>query len=157
MTHAARREAVHRAQERWDFSERHACRLIGIHRPVGSYRRVGNDSPELRQRLCFLAAERRRLGYRQLGVLLRRQGFSVNHKRGCWLYREEGLSVRRRKRKRMAGVARASTASPEGPNQRWSMDFPADALANQRRIRVLAVRYGENWRSALDISQGYPP
>ena len=50
-----------------------------------------------------------------------------------------GLSVRRRQRKRMAGVARVPTPALERPNQRWSMDFVSDALANGRRIRVLTV------------------
>ena len=63
----------------------------------------------------------------------------MNHKRVYRLYREEGLSVRRRKRKRMAGIARVPTMAPERPNQRWSMDFVSDALASGRRIRVLTV------------------
>ena len=114
---------MHHVQERWGFSERRACRLIGIQRSVARYRRVGDDTPELRERLCSLAAERRRFGYRRLLVLLRREGFGVNRKRAYRLYREEGLSVRRRQRKRMAGVARVPTPALERPNQRWSMDF----------------------------------
>ena len=106
---------------------------------MARYQRLGNDTPELRQRLCTLAAERRRFGYRRLWVLLRREGFGVNHKRVYRLYREEGLAVWRRERKRMASVARVSMPAPERPNQRWSMDFVADALANGRRIRVLTV------------------
>ena len=139
MTPATRRETIHRVQERWGFSERRACRLLGIHRSVARYRRVGSDAPELLKRLRSLAAERRRFGYRRLWVLLRREGFGVNHKRVYRLYREEGLSVRRRKRKRMAGIARVPTMAPERPNQRWSMDFVSDALASGRRIRVLTV------------------
>ena len=72
---------MRRVQERWDFSERRACRLVSIHRSVARYERLGNDTSELRQRLCTLAAERRRFGYRRLWVLLRREGFDVNHKR----------------------------------------------------------------------------
>ena len=106
---------------------------------MARYRRVGSDATELRKRLRTLAAERRRFGYRRLWVLLRREGFGVNHKRVYRLYREEGLSVQRRQRKRMAGVARVLTPAPERPNQRWSMDFVSDALANGRRIRVLTV------------------
>ena len=139
MTPATRRETMHRVQERWGFSERRACRLMGIHRSVARYRRVGSDAPELLKRLRSLAAERRRFGYRRLWVLLRREGFGVNHKRVYRLYREEGLSVRRRKRKRMVGIARVPTMAPERPNQRWSMDFVSDALASGRRIRVLTV------------------
>ena len=139
MRPAAQREAVHRVQERWGFSERRACRLIETHRSVARYQQTSNDNPELRQRLRTLAAERRRFGYRRLGVLLRREGFPVNHKRVYRLYREEGLSVRQRKRKRVAISARASIPAPERPDQRWSMDFVSDSLANGRRIRVLTV------------------
>ncbi len=106
---------------------------------MARYRRVGSDAPELRKRLRTLAAERRRFGYRRLWVLLRREGFGVNHKRVYRPYREEGLSVQRRQRKRMAGVARVPTMAPQHPNQRWSMDFVPDALASGRRIRVLTV------------------
>ena len=130
---------MHCIQERWDFSERRACRLIGIHRSAARYERRRRDAPELRQRLCTLAAERRRFGYRRLWVLLRREGFAVNHKRVYRLYREEGLCVRRRKRKRMASVALIPRPAPERQNQRWSMDFVSDALASGRRIRVLTV------------------
>lgn len=139
MRPAAQREAVHRVQERWGFSERRACRLIGMHRSVARYHRNGDDCSELRQRLRALAAERRRFGYRRLWVLLRREGFRVNHKRVYRLYRDEGLSVRRRKRKRLALTARVIAPAPARPNQRWSMDFVSDALANGRRIRVLTV------------------
>ena len=87
--------------------------LMGIQRSVARYRRVGNDTPELRERLCSLAAERRRFGYRRLWVLLRQEGFGVNRKRVYRLYREEGLSVRRRQRKRRP-------ASLESPRRHWS-------------------------------------
>ena len=72
---------MHHIRERWGFSERRTCGLIGIQRSVARYRPLGSDGPELRKRLRTLAAERRRFGYRRLGVLLRREGFSVNHKR----------------------------------------------------------------------------
>jgi putative transposase len=130
---------VHRAQERWDFSERRACRLVDIQRSVARYQPHPIDPGELRERLTVLAAERRRFGYGRLWVLLCREGFSVNRKRVYRLYREAGLSVRRRKRKRMASVARVPRPTPERLNQRWSMDFVSDALASGRRIRVLTV------------------
>lgn len=140
LTPAARREAARRVQERWSFSERRACRLIGVHRSVVRYRAVGADNPQIRERLYALAAQRRRFGYRRLWVLLRREGFWVNHKRVYRLYRQEGLAVRRRKRKRLAGVARGTAVSaPERVDQRWSMDIVADALSSGRRIRVLTV------------------
>lgn len=139
MTPAARREAVQVAVEELAFSQRRACRLVGIARSVARYRSRAVEPPGLRERLCALAAERRRYGYRRLWVLLRREEFLVNHKRVYRLYREEGLAVQRRKRKRMCGAGRVPAATPSRNNQRWSMDFVADSLASGRRIRVLTV------------------
>ena len=63
----------------------------------------------------------------------------MNHTRLYRMYREEGLTVQRRKRKRMCGTARIASPKASRGNQRWSMDFVADSLANGRRIRVLTV------------------
>jgi putative transposase len=88
--------------------------------------------------LRHLAAERRRFGYRRLGVLLQREGLAMNKEKLLRLYREEGLAVRRRGRKRATGT-RAPMALPDGPNQRWSLDFVSDALSWGRKFRILAV------------------
>ena len=84
---------------------------------------------EVRERLRSLAAERRRFGYRRLGILLEREGVSMNKKRLFRLYREEGLAVRRRRGRKRATGTRAPMALPDGPNQRWSLDFVADGLS----------------------------
>ena len=139
MTPAARREAALEAVEELGLTQRRACRLVGISRSVARYRRRCVDPPGLRERLRALAAERRRFGYRRLWVLLRREDFLVNHKRVYRMYREEGLMVQRRRRKRMCGATRVARSTPDRGNQRWSMDFVADSLANGRRIRVLTV------------------
>ena len=86
------------------------------------YCRQQPDESELRERLKQLAGERRRYGYRRLTVLWNRTGKIVNHKRVYRLYREEGLSVRRRKRKRIGAVEQQPPALPTQTNQRWSMD-----------------------------------
>jgi putative transposase len=112
---------------------------MGVHRSVVRYRPRDTDPPGLRERLCALAAERRRYGYRRLCILLRREAFLVNHKRVYRLYREEGLTVQRRKRKRMCAAARVPMPAPCRSNQRWSMDFVADSLVSSRRIRLLNV------------------
>jgi len=125
--------------EQLGLSQRRACRLVGIHRSVARYRPSRAEPPGLRQRLKELAAERRRYGYRRLWVLLRREDFMVNHKRVYRLYREEGLAVRRRRRKRACAAQRVPTPMPSGRNQRWSMDFMADTLADGRRLRVLTL------------------
>ena len=121
------------------FSQRGACRLLGVHRSLARYRRKRTDLPGLRERLCTLAAERRRFGSWRLYLLLRREGWLVNHKRVYRLYREEGLLVRRRKRKRMCGARRVPLAIPSRENQHWSMDFVADSLISGRRLRSLNI------------------
>ena len=122
----------------WTLSERHACGLVGMSRTNARYRGQGRDDHVLRERLRELAAERRRFGYRRLHVLLRREGHVVNHKRVYRLYREEGLSVRRRCRKRVARE-RLPAAAPAGPNECWSLDFVSDALSWGRKIRMLTI------------------
>jgi putative transposase len=77
-----------------------------------------------------LAGERRRFGYRRLGYLLSREGMRPNHKKLLRLYREEGLRVRRRGGRKRALGMRAPMAVPDGPNQRWSLDFVSDSLGS---------------------------
>ena len=140
MTPAERRGAVRRVRERYELSERRACRLVGIGRATLRYRgRVHADEGPLRRRLLELAAERPRFGYRRLHALLRREGVAVNHKRVERLYRAEGLAVRQRGRKRVARDGRGRAALPGRPNQQWGVDFVSDALAWGRRIRLFTV------------------
>jgi putative transposase len=103
------------------------------------YRSQRGDDAPLRSRLRELAAERRRFGYRRLGWMLRREGTTVNLKKVYRLYREEGLTVRRRRGRRRAVGMRAPIVLPQASNQRWSLDFVADQIADGRRFRVLAV------------------
>jgi putative transposase len=121
------------------MSERRACSVIGCSRMTVRYCSRRPDDGLLRERLRLLAHERRRFGYRRLHVLLRREGFQVNHKRLFRLYREERLGVRRRKgRKRALGI-RAPLAAANGINVRWSLDFVHDQLTDGRRFRILTV------------------
>ena len=97
------------------------------------------DGGAVRVRLRALTGERRRFGYRRLHILLARDGVKLNHKRLFRIYREERLGVRKRGGRKRALGTRSPMALPEAPNQRWSLDFVSDALANGRRFRVLAV------------------
>ena len=112
---------------------------MGRARASWRYRSQRSGEDELRARLRALAAERRRFGYRRLAVLLRREGWTVNHKRVYRLYRAAGLAVRRRKRKRVGAATRPALALPTRPNQRWSMDFISDALSVGRKFRSLNI------------------
>lgn len=125
--------------ERFGLSRRRACRLVGLWRSTWQYHAHRPDDRVLRNRLCELAAQRRRFGAPRLHVLLRREGWMINHKRTERLYREEGLALRRKRhRKRAAGV-RVTLSPPTQPNERWAMDFLHDRLANRRPFRVLTM------------------
>jgi putative transposase len=140
VTPAARRAAVGWLRERYAFSARRACRLVGTGRASARYRgQPAADEAALRGRLRELAAERPRFGYRRLHALLRREGVVVNHKRVERLYGEEGLAVRRRSRKRLAREGRGAAPAPTRPGERWGLDFVSDALAGGRRLRLLCV------------------
>jgi putative transposase len=86
-----------------------------------------------------LAGVRRRFGYRRLRIMLAREGIKMNHKKFRRLYAEERLQVRRRGGRKRALGTRAPMALPQGPNQRWSLDFLSDAFTDGRRFRILAV------------------
>ena len=139
VTPAAKREAVAHLRSAFDMSERRACRVVGCVRMTVRYRPCRPNDVELRARLRALAHERRRFGYRRLHVLLRREGFIVNHKRLFRLYREERLVVRRRGGRKRAMGTRAPMVVPQFPNDRWSLDFVADQFIDGRRMRILIV------------------
>ena len=139
VTPVAGREAVAHLCQTYAVSQRRACRVIGSDRSSVRYRSCRPDDAAIRQRLRSLAAERRRFGYRRLHILLRREGTQVNHKKLRRLYAEERLQVRRRGGRKRALGTRAPLALPQGPNQRWSLDFVHDQLSDGRRFRILAV------------------
>jgi len=135
-----------------NYNQRRACALAGLDPRVYRRRSSSPEDQGLRQRLKELSGERRRFGYRRLHILLNREGWKVNWKKLYRIYREEGLTVRKRGgRKRAIGtrapiIARRRMRSmlpggaiPQGPNQRWSLDFVSDSLSDGRRFRVLYV------------------
>lgn len=116
-----------------------ACGLVGISRSLLAYRSRRQVPEGLRERIGEIAATKRRYGYRRIHVLLRREGWKINHKRTRRLYCEAGLQVRKRARKRIVHGERTPLQQARRPNESWSMDFVADALANGRRIRCLTL------------------
>nr|WP_181366237.1 IS3 family transposase [Cupriavidus plantarum] len=117
-----------------------ACGLVGISRLLfhhESRRRINDEV--LIERMTAIAAQKRRYGYRRIHVLLKREGCLASHKRIWRLYSKAGLSVRRRRRKRIAAVKRTRLPITTGPNQSWSMDFVSDGLAHGWRFRCLNV------------------
>jgi putative transposase len=139
VTPAARREAVAQLRVAFEVSERRACSALGADRTSIRYRSGRPDDMAIRARLRELAGARRRFGYRRLQVLLKREGIVMNHKKLRRLYREERLQVRRRSGRKRALGTRAPMTLPQGPNQRWSLDFLSDAFSDGRRFRILAI------------------
>lgn len=100
VTAAQRRRAVDHFKRR-RFSERRACRLVGFSRSAAWYRLKGRDDAELRQRLKALAERYPRYGYPTLHDMLRIEGQVINRKRTYRIYREQGLQVRTKRRKKL--------------------------------------------------------
>jgi putative transposase len=121
------------------YSQRRACWLVGLHPKTYRYASKRSDDAPLRTRLRELASQRRRFGYRRLGLLLEREGIKLNEKKLYRLYTEERLTVRRRGGRKRAMGTRAPMVIPQGHNLRWSLDFVADTLAAGRRFRILTM------------------
>ena len=136
---AAKREAVAHLRAVMGLSERRACSVVGADRKMIRYRSSRPPETELRGRLRDLANERRRFGYRRLFILLRREGEPSGINRIYRLYREEGLTVRKRRARRRAVGTRAPILVEARPNARWSLDFVHDQFACGRRFRVLNI------------------
>jgi len=140
---AAKREAVAHLRGALEMSERRACTLIAADRTMIRYRSRRPPDTELRARLRELANQRRRFGYRRLFILLRREGEPSGVNRVYRLYREEGLTVRKRRaRRRAVGTRTPILPNPSlgaRVNARWSLDFVHDQFALGRRFRILNV------------------
>ena len=149
MSPERRRRAVRHLQGRFRVSQRRACRLASQHRSSQRYqRRLLPDEALLRQRLRFLARRHPRYGYRRIHAILCREGWRCNRKRVQRLWRDEGLRLppkprRRRRGKRMPGHVAATC-----PNQVWALDFLVDQTADGRPIKILTVT-DEHTREAL--------
>jgi putative transposase len=129
---------VLRAVRDHGISQRRACVLIGVD-PKTVRRERPPDNLEIRKAMQEIATVRRRFGYRRIGLLLERRGMLMNPKKLYRLYREEGLSVRRRRGRKRARGTRTPMPLALIPNQRWSLDFVADTFGASRKFRILAV------------------
>jgi putative transposase len=130
---AAKRASVAHLQAVMGLSERRACRIVDADRTMIRYRSQRAPDTALRTQLRDLANERKRFGHRRLFVLLRQSGEPSGINRIYRLYREEGLTVRKRRARCRAVGARAPILVGAQPNTRWSVDFVHDQLACGRR------------------------
>lgn len=135
-----RREAVAWAVNDKQLSQRRACRLMT--QPRGTQRRILQGPREdgvAESRLIELANDHATWGCPQLHQQLRREGHRINHKRTHRLYRKHGLSLRRRRRRRLPERVQQPLVQQLHPNQVWSMDFMSDTLVNRRAYRTFNV------------------
>lgn len=143
-------------RDRLGVSERRACRIAGQHRSVQRYEPiVAEDDQALRVALRAFAAERPRWGYRRAHHHLLGEGWDVNRKRVQRLWREEGLRVPvRRRRKRPAGDGPAGREiAATAPDEVWALDFQADQTACGRPLRLVNI-VDEHTREALVMHAG---
>jgi putative transposase len=144
-----RRRAVRHLQDRFRVSERRACVVTSQHRSSQRYRRrLVPEEALLRERLRLLARRHPRYGYRRIHALLRREGWACNRKRVQRLWRDEGLRLPPRPRRRRRGKRMPGHISAACPNQVWALDFLVDQTADGRPIKILTVT-DEHTREAL--------
>jgi putative transposase len=134
-----KRLAVSHVRESLGLSERKACLLVNISPSVYRYKPKADNDDKLRKRLRELAAQRKRFGSPRLHILLKREGLVINHKRTERLYREEGLALKRKRRRKGAAGARVMMPAPRRANEHWSMDFVTDSIVTGHRFRALAI------------------
>src|SRR4029450_11814316 len=124
----------------WHVRLRRACRALPVNRSPHHYRSRRAGQAHLSKRIGEIAATRVRYGYRRIHVLLRREGWQVNPKRGYPLYREMGLQLRNKTpKRRVQAKLRDNRQSATRPNETWAMDFVHDQLATGRKLRVLTI------------------
>ena len=142
------------ARQRIGTSERRTCQVLGVARSSLRYEAVPRSENDLRLALIRLAKQYGRYGYRKVGELLRAEGWAVNHKKVERIWREEGLQLPRRhkRRKRLyhhdASIIRRR---PQYPNHVWSVDFVHDMLSNGQNYKMLTV-LDEYTREALSVT-----
>jgi len=130
---------VHHIVKCFGLSLRRASRLIGLSRNTLRHEPGPDKDEGLRKRMKEIAEQRRRFGCRRLHVLLKREGLVKNHKKTERIYREEKLSLKIRRRKKLASHGRIEIAKAGRPNELWSMDFLHDVLYSGRKLRFLPI------------------
>ena len=131
---------VDEVQVVWQVSIRRAYQALPVDRSTYHYRSKRTGQAVLMKRIREIAETRVRYGYRRIHVLLRREGWPVNAKRVCRLYREMGLQLRSKSpKRRVKAQLPEDRSTPTAANQVWAMDFVHDQLFDGRKIRVLTI------------------
>ena len=126
-------------RESLGLSERKSCILVNISVSAYRYHPKEDNDEVLRHRLRELAGQRKRFGSPRLHIMLKREKLVINHKRTERIYREEGLALRRKKRRKGAAGVRVMIPAAMRANEHWSMDFVSDSIVTGRRFRALTI------------------
>ncbi len=144
-----KRKLVDEMRDEWDVSIRRACQVLMVDTSSYHYKSRRPAQAALEQRIKEICQTRVRYGYRRVHVVLRREGWRINHKKTRRIYRELGLQLRNKTpKRRVKAKLRDDRKAATRPNETWAMDFVHDQLATGRKIRVLTV---------VDIFSRYSP
>jgi len=130
---------VHYAVATHQMSERQACALLDLSRSLYRYQAKPSDDEELSEQLLSLASRKPRWGFQKMFAYLKNQGRSWNHKRVRRVYRDLGLNLRVKPKKRLPVRNPQPLVAPAEANICWSLDFMHDSLVNGRTIRTLNI------------------
>ena len=126
-------------QQRFGHTETKACGLVGISRSLYRYTPGSTDDTVLKERMKVLAQQKPRYGVRRLHIILKKESLVVNHKWTERIYREEGLAIRTKPRKKIPSNIRQALTVPQQINKRWAIDFVHDSTATGTRFRAFSV------------------
>jgi putative transposase len=132
------------------LSERKACKIAEINRCSYRYTSKKPDDSDIRSVIKKIAGENKRYGAPRIHIMLLRSGFTINHKKTERIYKEEGLSLRRKNRKHLKSELRMPLTKTNSLNDIWAIDFVSDSYKNGKRVRILNV-IDESNREALSI------
>lgn len=119
---------------------RRACEVVNFARSIYYYKSRRDRQEFLRMRIKEISQTRVHYGYRRIHILLKREGWEVNHKRVLRLYREEGLQMKRKRPKRRVSAKIREVSTPAvQTNDCWSMDFVSDQLFTGQKLRILTI------------------
>jgi putative transposase len=136
----AKRNAVAHLQNDFEISERHACKLLKFPRSTNRYESMKIDDSLFRERVLYWADKKKRYGAPRIHQMLLRDGLVINHKKTERIYREEGLTIRRKsKKKKYKSENRIALHAPVASNEVWAMDFVSDQLSYGKAFRSLTI------------------
>ncbi|BCH31196.1 hypothetical protein MesoLjLc_31260 [Mesorhizobium sp. L-8-10] len=137
---ARKRKLVDEVRREWGVSIRRACRIFEFDTSMYYYRSRRPGQAPLAERIKDICATRVRYGYRRVHVLLRREGWMINHKRTHRIHNELGLQLRSKSpKRRVKAKLREDRVPAVAANETWATDFVNDQLASGRKLRILTI------------------